>query len=77
MDACNLMLNHKTANKKCQKTKKKQKIDKYTFSSWNGPPCPSLEKYLLMHGELLLNGEMEKREGEWLERQMVSRNSHR
>ena len=30
-----------------------------------------------MDGELWLNGGMEDREGEWLERQMVSRNSHR
>ena len=31
----------------------------------------------LRNGELWLNGGMEEREGEWLERQMVSRNSHR
>ena len=29
-----------------------------------------------MECELWLNGEMEEREGEWLERKMVSRNSH-
>ena len=29
-----------------------------------------------MDGELWLNGGMEEREGEWLERQRVSRNSH-
>ena len=28
-----------------------------------------------MDGELWLNGEMEEREGEWLERKMVSRHS--
>ena len=50
--------------------------DKYTFSGWNGPPCPSLGEHLSMDGELWLNGEMEEREGEWLERKMVSRNSH-
>ena len=76
MDTYNLMFNHKPANKYCQKTKQKQKINKHTFSSWNGPPCPSLEKHLSMDGELWLNGEMEEREGEWLERKMVSRHSH-
>ena len=30
-----------------------------------------------MEWELWLNGEMEEREGEWLERKMVSRHSHR
>ena len=29
-----------------------------------------------MDGELWLNGGMEEREGEWLERKMVSRHSH-
>ena len=29
-----------------------------------------------MEWELWLNGEMEEREGEWLERQMISRHSH-
>ena len=29
-----------------------------------------------MEWELWLNGEMEEREGEWLERKMVSRHSH-
>ena len=29
-----------------------------------------------MDGELWINGQMEEREGEWLERKMVSRNSH-
>ena len=29
-----------------------------------------------MDGELWLNGEMEEREGEWIERKMVSRHSH-
>ena len=29
-----------------------------------------------MDGELWLNGEMEEREGEWLERKMVSRHPH-
>ena len=29
-----------------------------------------------MEWELWLNGEMEEREGEWLERHMVSRHSH-
>ena len=29
-----------------------------------------------MDGELWLNGEMEEREGEWLERKMVLRHSH-
>ena len=31
---------------------------------------------LLGMGELWLNGRMEEREGEWLERQMVLRHSH-
>ena len=56
--------------------KEKIKIEKYTFSGWNEPPCPSLEKHLSMDGELWLNGEMEEREGEWFERKMVSRHSH-
>ena len=29
-----------------------------------------------MEWELWLNGEMEEREGKWIERQMVSRHSH-
>ena len=31
----------------------------------------------LRNGELWLNGWMEEREGEWLERKMVLRNSHK
>ena len=55
----------------------KQKHEKTSIpSGWNGPPCPSLEKHLSMDGELWLSGEMEEREGEWLERKMVSRHSH-
>ena len=34
------------------------------------------ESTSLRNGELWLNGGMEKREGEWLERKMVSRHSH-
>ena len=42
----------------------------------NGPPCPNLEKHLSQEwGELWLNGRMDEREGEWLERKMVSRHS--
>ena len=34
----------------------------------NGPPCPSLGSTSQMEWELWLNGGMEEREGEWLER---------
>ena len=34
------------------------------------------ESTSLRNGELWLNGGMEEREGEWLERKMVSRHSH-
>ena len=34
------------------------------------------ESTSLRNGELWLNGGMEEREGEWFERQMVSRHSH-
>ena len=56
----------------------KQKKTEITPSfGGNGPPCPSLEKHLplLAMGELWLNGRMEERESEWLERKMVSRHS--
>ena len=33
------------------------------------------ESTSLRHGELWVNGRMDEREGEWLERQMVSRHS--
>ena len=48
----------------------------YTFSGWNGPPCPSLGEHFSKDGELCLNGGMEEREGEWLEIKRVSRHSH-
>ena len=54
----------------------KEQNQKYTFSGWNGPPCPSLGEHLSIDGELWLNGGMEEREGEWLERKRVSRHSH-
>ena len=34
------------------------------------------ESTSLRNGELWLNGVMEEREGEWIERKMVSRHSH-
>ena len=42
----------------------------------NGPPCPSFGKHLYLWDGSLACGEMEKREGEWLERQRVPRHSN-
>ena len=50
----------------------------YTFYvGGNGPPCPSfgITSLSLWDGSLA-NGAMEEREGKWLERKRVSRNSH-
>ena len=49
----------------------------YTFYiGGNGPPCPTLEAPLSLWDGSLANGAMEEREGEWIERQRVSRHSH-
>ena len=49
----------KQINKTCKKN--------YTFSSGNGPPCPSLWKHLsLLDGEQWLNGDGDGGEGVWV-----------
>ena len=48
----------------------------YTFYGWKWATMPYLWEQLSMEWELWLNGEMEEREGEWLERERVSRHSH-
>ena len=56
----------------------KQKHEKTSIPSLVGMGHHALawESTSLRNGELWINGGMEEMEGEWLERQMVSRHSH-
>ena len=56
----------------------KQKHENTSIPSLVGMSHHALawESTSLRNGELWLNGGMEEREGEWLERNMVSRHSH-
>ena len=54
----------------------KETKQKDTFSKWKWATMPYLWEHLSIDCELWVNGKMEEREGEWLERQMVSRHSH-
>ena len=55
-----------------------QKTEKTCISSLVGMGHHALawESTSLRNGELWLNGGMDEREGEWLERKMFSRHSH-
>ena len=72
------MLGHKTARKNMlEKLKQTTQNRSYTFYGWKWATMPQLgEAPLLRMGELWLNGRMDEREGEWIERKMVSRHSH-
>ena len=59
-----------------EKLKQTKENINYTFFWWKWANMPQLgEAPLLRMGELWLNGRMDERESEWLERQMVSRHS--
>ena len=49
---------------------------KYTFSRWKWATMPLALGAPLNGMEALAPGAMEEREGQWLERKMVSRHSH-
>ena len=74
------MLSNKPTNKYCSKNynlpKQRHKTKQVYLLVGMGHRALAWESTSLRNGELWLNGGMEEREGEWLERKMVSRHSH-